>query len=178
MPHADSPIETRLAEFAAVCQRSGFRATPQRLEVFRQVVLSGEHPDAEDVCARVRERMPTVALDTVYRTLKFLEEAGLIQRLSRLHGSARFDGNIRQHHHYVCTECGRVWDFYSPELDRMQGPREVAELGAVKSFHAELHGVCTACQAEATTRLRRAARAVAPGARKATSAGRKRKKGT
>jgi len=143
----ESSIESRITQFVERCRRSGFRATAQRLEVLRQVVLSGEHPDADKVYERVRERLPTVSLDTVYRTLRFLEEQGLIQRLSRLHGSARYDGNTRQHHHFVCTVCGGVWDFTCEALDHLQGPPEVADLGTVASFHAELHGVCTACQA-------------------------------
>lgn len=147
MSHTEESCAARLATLKALCRQSGFKVTPQRLEVFRQVVLTEEHPDAETVCARVRERMPTVSLDTVYRTLKFLEEMGLVQRLSKLHGSARFDANLRPHHHFVCTRCGKVWDFYSEALDPLRGPTEVGELGSVASFHAELHGVCTACQA-------------------------------
>ena len=140
-------VEQRLESFLGLCQRRGFKATPQRLEIFRQVAQTEEHPEADVIYDRVRKCMPTVSVDTLYRTLTFLEENGLIRKVSRLHGSARFDANIREHHHFVCTECGGVWDFYSEELDSFQAPSEVAALGDVASVHAELHGVCTACQA-------------------------------
>ena len=140
-------IERRLATFLDLSQCRGFKATPQRLEIFRQVAQTEEHPNAETVCGRVRKRMPTVSVDTVYRTLTFLEENGLIRKVSRLHGSARFDANVRKHHHFVCTECGGIWDFQSEELDNFPAPAEAATLGAVASVHAELHGICTACQA-------------------------------
>jgi len=129
-----------------LCQSRGFKATPQRLEIFRQVAQTDEHPEADVICARVREHMPTVSPDTVYRTLAFLEANGLLQKLSRLHGSARFDANVQKHHHFVCTECGGAWDFYSDELDHFSPPPEVATLGAVRSVHAQLHGICRACQ--------------------------------
>jgi len=139
-------IERRLNSFLDLCRRLGFKATPQRLEIFRQVAQTEEHPEADVICARVRKRMPTVSVDTVYRTLAFLEENGLIRKVSRLHGSVRFDANMQKHHHFVCTKCGGVWDFYSEELDNYPAPSEVAMLGDVASVHAELHGICTACQ--------------------------------
>lgn len=146
MALSDADVGGRLAAFMELCQRCGFKATPQRLEIFREVVRSDRHPDADWVCARVRERMPTVSADTVYRTLAFLEEHGLIRKLSILHGSARFDANVQQHHHFICTECGGTWDFYSEELDRFAPPSEVLALGEVESVRAELHGVCRACR--------------------------------
>jgi Fur family peroxide stress response transcriptional regulator len=142
-----SEVDRRLKSFLDLCQNRGFKATPQRLEIFRQVAQTDEHPEADVICARVRERMPTVSPDTVYRTLAFLEENGLVQKLSRLHGSARFDANTEKHHHFVCTACGGAWDFYSEELDSFSPPPEVARLGTVTALHAELHGVCRACQA-------------------------------
>jgi Fur family peroxide stress response transcriptional regulator len=140
-------LKRRLASFLDLCRGRGLKATPQRLEIFRQVAQTDEHPDAELICGRVRRRMPTVSVDTVYRTLTFLEQNGLIQKVSRLHGSARFDANTRRHHHFVCTDCGGIWDFCSDELDNFPAPVTAATLGAVASVHAELHGVCTACQA-------------------------------
>ena len=143
-------IERRLGSFMDLCQIRGFKATPQRLEIFREVAQTDEHPEADIICSRVRKRMPTVSADTIYRTLTFLEENGLIRKLSKLHGSARFDANVKKHHHFICTECGGAWDFYSEELDIFAPPAEVATLGAVNSIHAELHGICTACQAAKT----------------------------
>lgn len=149
MPPSSEEIEGRLRAFADICRRHGFKATPQRLEIFRQVATTEAHPDADVIWERVRRRMPTVSVDTVYRTLAFLEDNGLIRKVSRLHGSARFDANVRQHHHFVCTECGGIWDFYSEALDSFPPPPEVEEMGEVASVHAELHGICAACRAAA-----------------------------
>ncbi len=149
MAPAKDETDRRLKAFLDLCQDQGFKATPQRLEIFRQVAQTDEHPEAELVYNRVRKRMPTVSPDTVYRTLAFLEENGLIRKLSRLHGSARFDANVQNHHHFICTECGGAWDFHSEALDRFPPPPEITALGTVQSVHAELHGVCAACQAKA-----------------------------
>jgi Fur family peroxide stress response transcriptional regulator len=135
-----------MSSFLELCRRRGFKATPQRLEIFRQVARTEEHPEAEAIHVRVREMMPTVSPDTVYRTLAFLEDNGLIRKLSLLHGSARFDANLERHHHFICTECGGAWDFHNEALDDFSSPPEVSALGSVISVHAELHGVCKVCE--------------------------------
>jgi len=120
--------------------------THQRREVLRAVVETDSHPDAHTVLNRVRERMPTISFDTVYRTLSFLEEHDLIGRLHASGERARFDGNSRPHHHFICTECGRIVDFESGELDGMALPDRVVELGTPTSRQLQVFGVCRNCE--------------------------------
>ena len=60
--------------------------------------------------------MPTVSLDTVYRTLWKLRDLGLVKTLGPNRDAVRFDANLEGHHHYVCVRCGLVRDFDSEEL--------------------------------------------------------------
>ena len=110
-------IEQRMARFEEACRNSGAKLTHQRMEIFREVAQTGDHPDAEKVFQGVRKRMPTVSMDTVYRTLWWLKDLGLITILGPARERARFDANLRRHHHFVCTQCGLTRDFYSDELD-------------------------------------------------------------
>ena len=71
-------VERRVARFERLCRDAGIRLTHQRLEIYRAVAQSDDHPDAETVYRRVRTRMPTVSLDTVYRTLWLLNDHHLI----------------------------------------------------------------------------------------------------
>jgi Fur family peroxide stress response transcriptional regulator len=105
-----------------------------------------EHPDAETIYARVRKRIPAISLDTVYRTLRLLEKKGLILRVGYLGEKTRFDANTDRHHHFVCTECGFMGDFYSKEWDGFRVPSDVMIMGTVNSIHVELRGLCKACQ--------------------------------
>jgi Fur family transcriptional regulator, peroxide stress response regulator len=142
-------IERRVAEFVDACRRQGVKATHQRTEILRELVAAQEHPDAETVYARVRHRIPTIALDTVYRTLRMLEDRGVIARVGSMRDRARFDANTDRHHHFVCCECGLIGDFHSDVLDRFPVPREVAEMGSVDQVYVELRGRCRKCQAGA-----------------------------
>lgn len=141
-----STIERRVAEFVDACRRQGVKATHQRTEILRELIATEEHPDAETIYARVRRRIPAISLDTVYRTLRMLEEMGMIARVGSLQDRARFDANTDRHHHFVCCECGMISDFYSDVLDRLPLPREVAEMGNVDSVYVELRGRCGKCQ--------------------------------
>ena len=60
-------------------------------------------------------------------------------------GRGRYDANMEHHHHFICTACGRVHDFYSPALDDLPIPRSVSSLGRVESAQVQLRGICTNC---------------------------------
>jgi Fur family peroxide stress response transcriptional regulator len=134
-----------MAAFLEVCQATGVRVTHQRMEIYRELASTEEHPSAETICRRVRERMPTVSVDTIYRTLWLLEKSKLISRVHILTETARFDANTGPHHHFICSRCGLINDFYSSEPDQFQIPTEVQSWGEVESIHLELRGVCTNC---------------------------------
>jgi Fur family transcriptional regulator, peroxide stress response regulator len=146
-PPRVTPEETarRVAQFKATAGVRGVKLTPQRLEIFREVAGSLEHPDAESVYRAVHARMPTVSLDTVYRTLWMLSELGLVSTLGIRRESVRFDANPEKHHHYVCVRCGLTRDFESAELHVLRLPDTVQGLGSVLSTHIELRGVCQLC---------------------------------
>lgn len=139
-------VEQRVAAFAEAGRRQGIKATHQRMEILRELSATEEHPDAEAIFTRVRRRLPSISLDTVYRTLRMLEEKGVISRVPSMQDRARFDANMNRHHHFVCEACGRISDFYSAELDHFAPPPEVAALGRVESVHIELRGKCKTCR--------------------------------
>ena len=102
-------------------------------------------PEAETVYQNVRRRVPTISRDTVYRTLSSLEDQGLIRKAEMLFGSSRYDANVERHHHFVCTECGAVHDFYSEARNDLPIPKDMASLGRVESSHVQLRGICAVC---------------------------------
>ena len=88
-------IDQRMQHFETVCRDEGIKLTHQRLEIFREVAQADDHPDAEQVFQRVRDRMPTVSLDTVYRTLWLLNDLGLVVTLGASREPTRFDLTCR-----------------------------------------------------------------------------------
>ena len=138
-------VEHRMQRFEQVCRDAGIRLTPQRMQVFRELAQTGDHPSAEMVYQRVRERMPTVSLDTVYRTLWLLNDHELITTLGTSRERTRFDANLSRHHHFVCVRCGMTRDFYSEELDDLKLPSSARALGQVVTTLVEARGICREC---------------------------------
>ncbi|MBM2828237.1 MAG: ferric uptake regulator, Fur family [Actinobacteria bacterium] len=145
-------IGRRLDRFKAASRKSGVKLTHQRLEIFREIAGSTEHPDAETVFRGVRSRVPTVSLDTVYRTLWLLDGLGLISTLGPRRESVRFDPNLEHHHHYVCLRCGLAKDFESADLNVLAIPASVKKYGSVLTTHVEVRGYCSPCGKETISR--------------------------
>jgi Fur family peroxide stress response transcriptional regulator len=141
-------IEQRMARFNEACRKSGAKLTHQRIEIFREVAQSADHPDVEKVYKGVRKRMPTVSLDTVYRTLGWLKELGLIKTLGPPRERTRFDANLSHHHHFVCVQCGLTRDFHSDKFDKLSLPESVQSIGYVEMTQVEVKGICLKCAAK------------------------------
>lgn len=140
-------VGRRLDRFTSAAKAAGVKLTHQRREVFREVASSLEHPDADAVFRAVRPRMPTVSIDTIYRTLWMLSDLGLVTTLGPRRESVRFDANLEHHHHYVCVRCGLARDFKSAELDALGVPDAVTAIGGVTDMHVEVRGLCRRCAA-------------------------------
>ncbi len=137
--------KTQISEFRSVCKQHGIKVTPQRIEIFLTVISSRDHPSAEDVFHAVRKQLPTISLDTVYRTLNTLAEYGLLAKVYIIHDRTRFDPNVTYHHHLVCTRCGKITDFEWHELDAVPLPSVVSSWGRPENKHLQVLGICSKC---------------------------------
>jgi len=124
---------------------AGFKVTQQRLEVFRAIRGLHDHPTVLEVFEKVRESLPTVSMDTVYRTLWTLSGMGLVNPVTTHGDAVRFDADIRPHHHFICTRCGLTLDFRNSGLDSLEIPVEARALGAVDGYRVEVRGICNDC---------------------------------
>lgn len=154
MERKKEELQERMNRFTNGLRRSGVKVTHQRLEIFREVAKSGDHPDVETIFKGVRGRVPTVSLDTVYRTLWMLLDLGLLATLGPPHGRVRFDANMNSHHHFICLKCGMTHDFYSEQFDRLKIPDAVKSLGSVKTSQVEVRGICLRCSKKTTPKHR------------------------
>lgn len=148
MPVPRAELERRMNRFVEGCRRSGMKLTHQRTEIFREVGGSDEHPDAETVYQQVRKRVTGISRDTVYRTLASLEAQGLVRKAEVLFDRGRFEANTDRHHHFVCTECGLVRDFYSEPLNDLPIPKSVQTMGSIQATHVQVRGICQGCSSK------------------------------
>jgi Fe2+ or Zn2+ uptake regulation protein len=99
------------AELTTLFREQGYRVTPQRQAIFGLLYGNDAHPTVESLFDRARRQMPTISLKTVYQTVHDLSALGEVRLLDLGTGSLRVDPNVEDdHHHLVCTSCGRVRD--------------------------------------------------------------------
>lgn len=134
--------------FRRVCKDQRIKVTPQRLEIFRAVIAANDHPSADDVYNRVKDRLPAISLDTVYRTLATFESGGIISRVSFCEDKTRFDPNRKSHHHLFCTVCRSLTDFYWTDFDNADLPPDIPEWGCPETKHVQIRGICSNCSSE------------------------------
>ncbi|RLQ88652.1 Fur family transcriptional regulator [Notoacmeibacter ruber] len=130
-----------LDELESELRAEGVRITRQRMAILAALAGSTDHPTAEELLARSRERDPSVSLATVYRTLSVLVESGTVLRNDFEGAGARFELANKPHHdHLIDLDTGDVIEFTSRRIEKLQ--EEIAEeLGYDIVFHRlELYG--------------------------------------
>ncbi|NOQ45310.1 MAG: transcriptional repressor [Desulfobulbaceae bacterium] len=138
-------IQDKLAAFEQACRTAGLKVTHQRIEIYRELAMATDHPSAEGLYKRLHDRLPTLSLDTVYRTLSTFEELGLIKRVQTVESQTRFEAQMLQHHHLICDRCNKIIDFQWQGFDNISIPEEVSRLGKVSSKNVILKGICNEC---------------------------------
>ncbi len=125
---------------------NGIRMTTQRSAILNEVRNAEKHLTAGELFERVRRNYPTIAYGTVYRTLHFLAERGLIQEFPFGDQASRFDKRTDRHDHVHCTVCGELVDVDVPSALMA---RQVAadQTGyAIQEHQTVFSGVCPRCQ--------------------------------
>ena len=118
-PHGGVVSTPKPKDIEALCAAKGMRMTEQRRVIARVLAAAADHPDVEDLhrrCAAVDDR---ISISTVYRTVKLLEDAGIIERHEFRDGRARYEQMPDSHHdHLINLRTGEVIEFTSEDIER------------------------------------------------------------
>ncbi len=122
------------------------RMTRQRQTILEILRSTSSHPTADWIHAQARKRISNISLGTVYRNLKVLKEMGEIVELDYGSTFSRFDGNPISHYHFVCEECGRVYDIDLPVDQGLEEKVRQRTGFEIRSHRTEFYGLCLECQ--------------------------------
>ena len=136
-------MKPHLDNYDAVIARSGIRLTPQRRTVYEALMEQRDHPTALEVFMRVKDRMPSISLATVYNCLEALTESGLVRHVSCDRASSRYCPNLAPHGHFFCAGCGAVFDV--PIKGSLGDAWDVPAQTIVSQTEIILRGLCPAC---------------------------------
>ena len=137
--------DAKCAAFQNACREAGLRLTHQRLEIYYELADTPDHPTAETIYQRIRKKIPTISLDTIYRTLATFAHHGLISKIETAESQARFEVKLMRHHHVICRRCNRITDFQWESLDDVNLPAEIDRWGRVENRNVIVYGICSEC---------------------------------
>ena len=145
MSKSISLTQERLAAFEQACRDAGLRLTHQRQEIFRELAESRDHPTVELLHQRLRRRIPTLSMDTVYRTLATFAGLRLINKVETIEAQGRYEVALNTHHHLICSRCNTILDFDWPAIDKASLPDGIGNWGRIEHRNIVLYGVCRKC---------------------------------
>lgn len=103
------------------------------------------HPTADTVYMNIKKLYPNISLGTVYRNLNLLAEHGEIVKISCGDGSDRFDANIDQHYHLICSHCGEVIDLKMDSIEHINTIANASFSGKINGHTVYFYGTCENC---------------------------------
>jgi Fur family ferric uptake transcriptional regulator len=134
-----------MSNHAEDLKSSGLKATLPRIKILEVFQRSDRrHLTAEDVFKNLLGEGADIGLATVYRVLMQFEQAGLLTRSNFESGKAVFELNQGQHHdHLVCLSCGRVEEFFDPEIESRQRAIAIERGFDLQEHSLALYARCT-----------------------------------
>src|SRR5260370_6597078 len=142
------PMTEEQEVFLNHIQKKGLKRTSQRDLMLDVFLRTERHLSNEDLYRLVQEEDASVGQTTVYRTLKLLTEAGLAREVRFGDGRTHYEHNYKHEHHdhMICSECGKIIEFYSPELEAIQDATAAKHKFELTSHLLRMIGVCADCR--------------------------------
>lgn len=122
------------------------KLTRQRQAILEVIRETDAHPTANEIFQAARLRLPTISYATVYNSLRYLKEAGLVHEIKFGDSASRYDRGTHRHDHAICTTCGKLVDFDLPEAAQLIQSAARKSKFKPESVHLTLRGVCPSCR--------------------------------
>jgi len=122
------------------------KLTPQRDAVLQVILAREDHPTANEIFEAARQRLPTISYATVYNSLRYLKEAGLVLEIKFGDSASRYDRETDRHDHAICNSCGKLVDFDLPQTAELMQAAARKSRFKPESVHLTLRGLCVDCR--------------------------------
>lgn len=126
----------------------GLKRTSQRNLIMNKILSRGGHLSAEDLFSDLKASHHSIGLATIYRTLKVLKEAGVLEEHSFIEGKSLFELSFPDchHDHLVCLSCQKVIEFLDEKIEERQKEIAVKNNFTLAKHTMNLFGFCQSCQ--------------------------------
>jgi len=154
-----SSLKCKLARFRAcirlcsialrkMLKTQGNRVTATRLAVACYMYQNKEHPTAQQIYQDVQKTVPSISMNTIYLSLKFLQNINFIVELDLVNGNKRYDSNTKPHAHLICHNCGHIEDWNDTSLMELES-KILEDTGFAPNEWGYFVGRCKRCRNKA-----------------------------
>ena len=137
--------KTEPKSYDETIHEKGFRFTGQRRAVYDALMGKRDHPTAVEVFMRVKGKVPSISLATVYNCLETLTGCGLVKTVNHDRESARYCPNLAEHAHFFCESCSGVTDIPLRAKRRAHDIWELPEDVSISHHEISFRGLCPKC---------------------------------
>ena len=127
--------------------KNASRFTPQKRKITTAIFERQDHFEVESFIDTLRKKNKTISRATVYRTVKQLLDAGLLQKITTKEGKVFYERNVgnRQHDHIICNNCGKILEIKEHIIEKYlsQYCEKIGFKPAYRSLH--IYGECKEC---------------------------------
>jgi len=134
------------SEYTPQLRARGFRMTSQRLAILHVLHHEGTHLSPAEIYKQARRQLPGLTEPTVYRTLEFLAQNGLVRPSHSGNGHLTYQIAGEDHHHVVCRVCGSEMEIQHVLLEDLYRKLESTSGYLRIDSHVTFFGVCPKCQ--------------------------------
>jgi len=122
------------------------KLTPQREAVLQVIRARDDHPTANEIFEAARAILPAISYATVYNSLRYFRETGLVREINFGDSASRYDGITERHDHAICTNCGKLVDFDCNEADDLMRAAARKSRFKPERVYLTLMGLCPDCR--------------------------------
>jgi len=122
------------------------KLTPQREAVLQVIRGREDHPTANEIFEAARAILPAISYATVYNSLRYFRETGLVREINFGDSASRYDGITERHDHAICTHCGKLVDFDCNEAAELMRAAARKSRFKPERVYLTLMGLCPDCR--------------------------------
>ncbi|GAB1416646.1 transcriptional repressor [Paludibacter sp.] len=120
------------------------RPSQQRTSVMGYLMQYKSHPTVDEIYNAISPDIPTLSKTTVYNTLNLFVKKGAALALTLDDKNVRYDANVSNHAHLICTKCGKVYDIFGLDSSLYKLPK--MEGFTINAVEISYYGICKACK--------------------------------
>jgi Fur family transcriptional regulator, peroxide stress response regulator len=135
----------KVKEIISLLKKEQIRITPQRQEILSILKKSKQHLTAEEIFNELGKQFSAVSITTVYNNLKLFVKIGIVEELQFGEGLSKFEWKAEEHYHVICSKCGKIEDFYYPQLKEVEAFAQDLSKYKIKDHQLQFYGICNDC---------------------------------